>query len=79
MDTKKVSTRLRRIEGQVRGVEKMVSDERKFEEIVTQLQALKSSVAGLIMFMVQERFDLDEKGLSVSPEDAALILRLLRS
>jgi DNA-binding FrmR family transcriptional regulator len=39
-----VLKRLRRIEGQVRGLQKMVSEERSCESIVTQLAAVRSAI-----------------------------------
>jgi DNA-binding FrmR family transcriptional regulator len=36
--------RLRRIEGQIRGLQKMVADERECESIVTQLAAVRSAI-----------------------------------
>ena len=39
--------RLRRIEGQVRGLQKMVADERDCESIVTQLAAVRSAIDGV--------------------------------
>ena len=36
--------RLRRIEGQIRGLQKMVTDERECESIVTQLAAVRSAI-----------------------------------
>ena len=36
--------RLKRIEGQVRGLQKMVEDERECENIVTQLAAVRSAI-----------------------------------
>ena len=44
--------RLRRIEGQIRGLQKMVADERECESLVTQLAAIRSateSVGQLIL------------------------------
>ena len=40
-----VLTRLRRIEGQVRGVQNMIGDERDCREIVQQLAAIRSAVS----------------------------------
>lgn len=37
-------TRLRRIEGQVRGIAKMLDDGRSCEDVVTQLMAVRSSI-----------------------------------
>ena len=36
--------RLRRIEGQVRGLEKMITDDRDCESLVTQLAAVRSAI-----------------------------------
>ena len=36
--------RLRRIEGQIRGIEKMIADERDCESLVTQLAAVRSAI-----------------------------------
>ena len=41
---KDVLGRLRKIEGQVRGIQKMISDERTCGDIITQLTAVKSAV-----------------------------------
>jgi DNA-binding FrmR family transcriptional regulator len=49
---KKVITRLRRIEGQVRGVQRMIEEEADCSEILNQMAAIKSAIhhAGIIMF-----------------------------
>lgn len=39
--------RLKRIEGQLRGLQKMVTDERDCESIVTQLAAVRSAIDGV--------------------------------
>ncbi|MFC1946024.1 metal-sensitive transcriptional regulator [Chloroflexota bacterium] len=39
-----IGKRLRRIEGQIRGLEKMVAEERECESIVTQLAAVRSAI-----------------------------------
>ena len=36
--------RLRRIEGQVRGIARMLDDQRSCEEVVTQLMAVRSKI-----------------------------------
>lgn len=69
---------MRRIEGQVRGIDKMINEGRQFDEIIIQLQALKNATGSLIMSLIEERLS-DESGLTLTPEDAALILRLLRT
>ena len=50
--------RLRRIEGQVRGVQKMLDEERDCHEIIQQLAAIRSAVHGAsLMFMKQYASD----------------------
>ncbi len=49
---KKVITRLKRIEGQVRGVQRMIDAEADCSEVLNQMAAIKSAIhhAGIIMF-----------------------------
>ena len=50
--------RLRRIEGQVRGVQKMLDEDRDCHEIIQQLSAIRSAVQGAsLMFMRQYASD----------------------
>ena len=44
-DSVKIRNRLRRIEGQVRGIAQMVDDDRYCIDILTQMQAVKSALA----------------------------------
>jgi CsoR family transcriptional regulator, copper-sensing transcriptional repressor len=50
-ETDAILTRLRRIEGQIRGIHKMLEEDRVCEDIVTQLMAARSSLdqAGLLI------------------------------
>jgi CsoR family transcriptional regulator, copper-sensing transcriptional repressor len=43
-DKDKLTARLRRIEGQVRGVEKMVSEDRYCIDVVTQISAIQAAL-----------------------------------
>ncbi len=43
--TKKAGAALRRIEGQVRGVSKMIEDDRYCIDIVTQIEAVRAALA----------------------------------
>lgn len=51
-ERKKIISRLRRIEGQVRGVQRMIEEEADCSEILNQIAAIKSAVhqAGVIIF-----------------------------
>lgn len=50
-DTDAILTRLRRIEGQIRGIHRMLEEDRVCEDIVTQLMAARSGLdqAGLLI------------------------------
>lgn len=56
-DKRKVISRLRRIEGQVRGVQRMIEEEADCSEILNQITAIKSAVhqAGVIIFQSHAR------------------------
>jgi CsoR family transcriptional regulator, copper-sensing transcriptional repressor len=47
-------TRLKRIEGQVRGVQTMVTDERDCSEILQQLTAIQSAVRSTSLAFIEE-------------------------
>jgi DNA-binding FrmR family transcriptional regulator len=75
----KLIQRLRRIEGQVRGVQGMLDEERECREIMQQLAAIHSAVQGASRFFLQEYataclVEMDE-GL---PSPAGLDLRKKR-
>jgi len=54
-DTKeKLVQRLRRIEGQVRGVQSMINDERDCREIIQQLSAIRAALQGTSRLFLQE-------------------------
>ncbi|SFH80125.1 metal-sensitive transcriptional regulator [Pisciglobus halotolerans] len=50
----KITNRLKRTEGQVRGVLKMIEDEKDCKDVVTQLSAIRSSVDRAIGLIVAE-------------------------
>lgn len=47
MSAEMLVVRLKRIEGQVRGIQKMIEDGRECESIITQLGAVRSAVEGV--------------------------------
>ena len=49
--------RLRRIEGQVRGVIGMMDQEQSCKDVVTQLSAIRSAVDRVIMFVVGQNME----------------------
>src|SRR6187399_2896896 len=46
-DKKSIQTRLRRIEGQVRGIERMVDEDRYCIDVLTQIAAVKTALESL--------------------------------
>ena len=75
----KLVQRLRRIEGQVRGVQSMLEDERDCREIMQQLAAVHSAVQGASRIFLQEYTticlsEMDEDG-QVEPRSELRIKR----
>jgi CsoR family transcriptional regulator, copper-sensing transcriptional repressor len=70
----KLAQRLRRIAGQVRGVESMLEDERDCREIIQQLSAIQAAVQGASRIFLQEYASacltsMDENEGSISASD----------
>ena len=61
MEVIKVQNRLKRIEGQIRGVENMVSTLRSADEIINQLKAIRSAVDSLLISVVESEIELADK------------------
>ncbi len=53
-DKKTLINRLKRIEGQVRGISNMVNDDRYCEDIIIQLSAVNSSIKSLANLLLQK-------------------------
>jgi len=70
-----VLLRLRRIEGQVRGIHRMVEDNRDCRDVVTQLAAVKAAIASLNT-LVAENYARDCL-CGAEPVDQAEIGRVL--
>jgi CsoR family transcriptional regulator, copper-sensing transcriptional repressor len=49
--------RLRRLEGQVRGIESMLDDDRDCKEIVQQMLSIRAAVQSANMFFIREYMD----------------------
>lgn len=62
MRHQKIFNRLRRIEGQIRGIEEMVSNDRKEEDLLIQLEAVRSSVASSISSLIEEMLEKPTEG-----------------
>lgn len=74
-----IYNRLRRIEGQIRGIEEMLAKEKSERDILIQMTAVKASVLSSITTLVTEMLELDkEDKLYLSPKDIELILRTIK-
>ncbi len=72
--------RLRRIEGQVRGLERMLDDNRDCGEILIQIQAVRGALARVAALVLERQArECMREGLDESEDAAqALIAQLLR-
>ncbi len=78
----KLINRLRRIEGQVRGVQSMVSDERNCRDILQQLSAIRSAVQGVSLLLMEDYMadcfvNLEEKNPQERDEILKDIIQIL--
>ncbi|MGC9041082.1 MAG: metal-sensitive transcriptional regulator, partial [Roseiflexus sp.] len=75
-----VLERLRRIEGQVRGIQRMIENCRDCREIVTQLAAVKAAI-GSLSTLLAETYARDClcSGEAVDSEEVARLLDVLKS
>jgi DNA-binding FrmR family transcriptional regulator len=53
-----IMNRLKRIEGQVRGIQKMLADDRECESLVTQLAAIRSAVESVGQLILTNYMDI---------------------
>lgn len=70
-----IYNRLRRIEGQVRGIEEMLAKEKTDLEILIQLQAIKSSVGSSIIELAKEIIGCEAKAKGT---DSAVVTQVLK-
>ena len=53
MSNEKILQNLRRIEGQVKGIQRMVTEERQCDEVLTQIMAVKAALDRVTTDLVQ--------------------------
>ncbi len=79
-DKSKVITRLRRIEGQIKGIQKMVEEEKFCGDILTQVAAARSALnnaGGLILENYMNQCIQDYLDGSSDEEDIAKLIDIL--
>lgn len=69
-----IYNRLRRIEGQIRGIEEMLSKNRTEQEILIQLEAVKSSLSSTIANLLETMLEPNEQGKIVLEKEQAILL-----
>ena len=54
---KSITTRLRRIEGQVQGIQRMLDSDRECEEVLTQIMAVRSSLDQVGLLLMERHIE----------------------
>jgi len=68
--------RLKRIEGQVRGIQKMIDESRDCESVITQLAAVRSAIEGVGTLVIRNCMKLNlGKGAGSEPGDIDALTR----
>lgn len=68
---KNVMNRLRRTEGQIRGIQKMIEDDKECIDIMTQLSAVRSSIDRVMGLVVAENLKACLENPETNPEEQA--------
>jgi DNA-binding FrmR family transcriptional regulator len=68
----RILNRLRRVEGQTRGLQRMVEEGRNCEEVFTQLAAVKAALdrVGVLLISLKMRECLSEHGAEIDSQEA---------
>ena len=75
----KLYNRLRRIEGQIRGIEDMVAKDRPEQDLLIQLEAARSSLASSISYLIESMLEKNVDGkVSLSTEQINALLRSIK-
>lgn len=71
-----IINRLHRVEGQVRGVEKMIYQKKPYGQVIQQLEAVRSAANNIIVSLIEEKFCSDDK--KISSEDIEYLKRFIK-
>jgi len=77
MSHEQTLTRLRKVEGQVRGLQRMVSESRDCEAILTQVMAARAALDKIALSVAAEHLDHCIMSLLSEPDGQARILRTM--
>ena len=67
IENKNILNRLKRTEGQIRGIQKMIEDEKECMDVITQLSAVRSSIDRVMGMIVADNL----KNCFENPEEQA--------
>ena len=80
-EKKKVLNRLRRTEGQIRGIQKMIDEEKECIDVITQLSAVRSSIDRVMGMIVAKNlkhcFENPEKDPKEQEERLAQAINMI--
>ncbi len=68
-DKKTLMNRLKRAEGQLRGIQKMIEEEQECIDIVTQLSAVRSSINSMMGLVIAQKIQSCIENPSDNPEE----------
>jgi len=77
MSQEQILTRLRKVEGQVRGLQRMVGESRDCESILTQVMAVRAAIDKIALTVAAEHLDQCITRLLHEPDGQARILRTM--
>lgn len=60
-DKKKITNRLRRAEGQIRGIEKLIDQDAEMPKILTQMKAVKSALQSVVWILLDKELSLNKE------------------
>lgn len=79
MKYKSIYNRIKRIEGQVRGISEMLASNKPEQDILIQLEAAKSSLGSTISRFIEDQLALERDGkVSLSKDQIRSILRSIK-
>ena len=81
IDNKNILNLLKRTEGQIRGIQKMIEDEKECMDVITQLSAVRSSIDRVMGMIVAENlkhcFENPEKDPKEQEERLAQAINMI--
>ena len=78
MKHQKIYNRLRRIEGQIRGIEDMVAKDRSEEDLLIQLEAARSSLASTISSLIESMLKNEQGKVMLEEREIKALLRSIK-